>query len=75
MKKAFKNIRLAYTIFAGIELIGIALIAIFYFLNIGNWQATFDGVPGISITLSIVGANIIFSGNKAYKPPDPRRHA
>lgn len=62
MKKAFKNIRLAYTIFAGIELIGIALIAIFYFLNIGNWQATFDGVPGISITLSIVGANIIFSG-------------
>ena len=62
MKKAFRNIRLAYTIFAGIEILGIILLSIFYFLNIAGCQKVFTGLVAIIITISVITLNVIFCG-------------
>ncbi|MCQ2795833.1 MAG: DHH family phosphoesterase [Bacilli bacterium] len=62
MKKAFRNIRLAYTIFSGVEIVGITLLSIFYFLDVAGCKDVIDGVTAIIITISVITANVIFCG-------------
>jgi len=60
MKKAFNVIRLIYTIFTGIELLGISLLCLFYFINLFNFKQNLTGFQALIICLTIIVANILF---------------
>ncbi|MCQ2792071.1 MAG: DHH family phosphoesterase [Bacilli bacterium] len=62
MKKAFRRIRLAYTIFAGIEVISIMVLSILYFLNLASFQDIYTPQVSLIIVLVVIVANLIFCG-------------
>lgn len=62
MKKTFRNIRIAYTIFAIIEVLGIAALCVFYFGNYYNFRAILSGIIALAICLGVVAINILFVG-------------
>ena len=66
MNKTFKRIRLLYSIIAGIELIGIAIVALLYFLN-QHFHDTFSGLPALIVTVVVIGLNIIFVGTSVLR--------
>jgi len=62
MKKAFKKISVWYSIFAGLEIIGIFLLCVFYFLDLYDSREAFNGVNSLVVSLVVISVNIVFIG-------------
>lgn len=62
MKRTYRTIRIWFTAFVGTELLALAILSIFYFLDLFHFQEAFNGIAALIVSLAVIGANILLLG-------------